>query len=99
MAILLFLLWIVLNGRFTLDRGMLEIVIFGVIVMALVYVFAIKVLGFKLKNELHFWRNVFLLIAYIAVLIWEMLKSNFTVVSIILNKMYIIFIIITSIRI
>ena len=86
MAILLFLLWIVLNGRFTLDRGMLEIVIFRVIVTALVYVFAIKVLGFKVKNELHFWRNVFLLIAYIAVLIWEMLKSNFTVVSIILNK-------------
>lgn len=45
MAILLFLLWIVLNGRFTPDRGMLEIVIFGIIVTALVYVFAIKEIG------------------------------------------------------
>ena len=86
MAILLFLLWIVLNGRFTPDRGMLEIVIFGLIVTALVYVFAIKVLGFKLKNELHFWRNIFLFIAYVAVLIWEMLRSNLAVVVIILNK-------------
>ncbi len=86
MAILLFLLWIILNGRFTLDAGMLQIVISGVIVTALVYVFAIKALGFKVKNELHFWRNLFLLIAYAAVLIWEMLKSNLAVIIIILNK-------------
>lgn len=86
MAILLFLLWIILNGRFTLDAGMLEIVISGVIVTALVYAFAIKALGFKVKNELHFWKNVFLLVAFAAVLIWEILKSNFAVTVIILNR-------------
>lgn len=86
MAILLFLLWILLNGRFTLDSGMVQIVISGLIVTVLVYLFAVKALGFSPKSELYFWRNAFLLFAYACVLVWEILKANFAVVVIILNK-------------
>ena len=86
MAILLFLLWIVLNGRFTLDAGMAEIIVSGVIVTALVYAFAVTALGLKPRAELYFWRNAFLLLAYAAVLVWEVLRSNFAVIIIILNK-------------
>ena len=85
MAILLFLLWILLNGRFTLDAGMVQIVVSGLAVAVLVYLFAVKALGFSPKAELYFWRNVFLIVAYAAVLVWEILKANFAVVVIILN--------------
>ena len=86
MAILLFLLWILLNGRFTLDAGMVQIVVSGLAVAVLVYLFAVKALGFSPKAELYFLRNVFLIVAYAAVLVWEILKANFAVVVIILNK-------------
>ena len=86
MAVLLFLLWIILNGRFTTDLGMVQIIISGLIVTLLVYIFAMSALGLKPKAELYFWRNAFLLIAYTAVLIWEMIKSNYAVIVIILNK-------------
>lgn len=86
MAILLFVLWILLNGRFTLDAGMAEIVVSGIAVAALVYIFAVKALGFSPKAELYFWRNAVLLIAYCAVLVWEVLKANYSVVVVILNK-------------
>ena len=86
MAILLFLLWILLNGRFTLDAGMVQIVVSGLAVAVLVYLFAVKALGFSPKAELYFWRNVFLIVAYAAVLVWEILKATFAVVVIILNK-------------
>ncbi|MGN1095828.1 MAG: Na+/H+ antiporter subunit E [Eubacteriales bacterium] len=86
MAVLLFLLWILLNGRFTFDAGMLQIVISGVIVSGLVYIFAVKAFSMSPKAELYFWKNVFLLIAYAAVLVFEVIKANFAVISIILNK-------------
>ena len=62
MAVLLFLLWIILNGRFTTDLGMVQIIISGLIVTLLVYIFAMSALGLKPKAELYFWRNAFLLI-------------------------------------
>ena len=53
MAILLFLLWIIWNGKVNA-----EILLFGVALTALVLLFAIKVLGYSIESERRFWRNL-----------------------------------------
>ena len=87
--ILLFLLWIILNGRFTLDSGMLQIVVTGLILVIAVAFFSKKVLGYTVAAELRFWKKLPLLLAYIALLVSEVIKSSFKMALLILrNKPY-----------
>ena len=46
MCVFLFLLWLIFNGRVTL-----EICLFGVVVTGLVYAFCVAVLGYHPRNE------------------------------------------------
>ena len=46
MCIFLFLLWLILNGKVTL-----EICLFGIVVTGLVYAFCVAVLGYHPRNE------------------------------------------------
>lgn len=71
MAILLFLLWIIWNGKVNA-----EILLFGVVLTALVLLFAVKVLGYSLKSERRFWRNSPLFLRYALVLIREIFKAS-----------------------
>ena len=86
MAILLFLLWIILNGRFTLDWGMLQIVITGLVLVGAFTLFAKKFLGYKFSAELRLWKKLPLLIAYTAVLVKEIVKSSFAMMSIVVRR-------------
>ena len=70
MAILLFLLWIIWNGKVSV-----EILLFGAALTALAMLFAIKLLGYSLESERRFWRNLPLFLRYVAVLIAEILRS------------------------
>ena len=70
MAILLFLLWIIWNGKVSV-----EILLFGAALTALAMLFAIKLLGYSLESERRFWRNFPLFLCYVAVLIAEILRS------------------------
>ena len=79
MFILLVLLWIIFNGRFTI-----EILCFGVIISACVCLFLVKFFGYSFKKELKAVRLIPDMLAYIAVLIIEIIKANFTVMKIIL---------------
>lgn len=86
MVVLLFLLWILLNGRFTADAGMLQIVIVGVAVAGVAYWFAHKTLGYTLKAELKMLKKVPILIAYLFILIKEIIVANFQMMKIVLGK-------------
>lgn len=86
MIVLLFLLWIVLNGRFTADAGMLQIVVVGIAVAAVAYWFAHKALGYTLKAELRIFRKTPILIAYLFLLIKEIIVANFQMMKIVLGK-------------
>ena len=86
MIIFLFLFWIILNGRFTLDWGMLQIVITGVILVAAIGFFAHKILGYKFSSELRLWKKPLLLISYAVLLITEIIKSSIKMIFIILRK-------------
>ncbi len=86
MILLLFVLWLVLNGRFTADAGMLQIVIVGIIVSGLAYWFAHKALGYTLKAELRMLKKAPILIAYFFLLIKEIIVANFQMIKIVTSK-------------
>jgi len=81
MFILLYVLWLILNGRITL-----EICLFGVAISALIYLFMCRCMDFSINKDLRLIRNIGYGIAYFFVLLKEILVSNFKVMSIILFK-------------
>ena len=66
MPVLLFLLWVVLNGRITV-----EIVAIGMIVIALVYLFMIRVFHWTLKRDLLLLRSLPIFVLYLMNLLRE----------------------------
>ncbi len=86
MIILLFLLWIILNGRFSADAGMLQVCVVGAAVAAFAYFFAHKALGYTLKAELHWWKKAPVLLAYFFILIKEIIIANIQMMKIVTSK-------------
>lgn len=86
MIILLFLLWIMLNGRFSADAGMIQVCVVGALVSAFAYFFAHKALGYTLKSELRIFKKAPVLLAYFFILIKEIIIANFQMMKFILSK-------------
>ena len=80
MGVLFFLFWIILNGRVTT-----EIVIFGLVISLFLYAFSWKFMGYKPYHELLFFRNLPLVIAYILVLIKEIVVSTVVMAGFVFN--------------
>lgn len=74
MYILLFLFWIILNGKITA-----EIVAFGLVLTTAIFWFMCKFLEYSPKYEIFVLKNFIWIIAYFFVLIIEMVKSAITV--------------------
>lgn len=83
MYLLFFAIWVILNGRITL-----EIVLFGLAIAALMFVFICKFMDYSIKKEIWLFKNFFLLLWYVIVLIAEILKANFAVVKMIYSVKY-----------
>lgn len=81
MIILLFLLWIVFNGKITA-----EILILGVFISLAVTIFAKKFFFNEKKNVKHIVTEDIMTIGYIFVLIIEIIKANVAVLTIMLSK-------------
>lgn len=75
-----FALWVVLNGRWTLEIGA-----FGLLFAALLYAFSCKFLGFSVRKDLRLLRGIPAAVRYLAMLLWEIVKANIAVMRIILN--------------
>ena len=60
MAVLFFVLWIVLNGRITL-----ELTVLGILIAGLIWLLAFKVIGLPADTDLRLLRNLPLLTLYI----------------------------------
>lgn len=78
MYILLFLLWIALNGRITA-----EIALFGVAISAFVYWIMCRFLEYNPRNDLIFLRRLPLIIYYVFVLFVEIIKSSIVALKIV----------------
>jgi multicomponent Na+:H+ antiporter subunit E len=72
MWLFLFALWIVLNGRVTV-----ELVIFGVVIASAVTFFANRIIGYSSSIERRLIRNFPVFLIYILNLIWEIIVSAF----------------------
>ena len=81
MIILLFILWIVFNGKCTL-----EIAIVGLIVSFAVTIFTKKFFVKEQRSTKHIIKESFMTVGYIIVLIIEILKANLAVLTIMLSK-------------
>ena len=83
MYLLFFSIWVILNGRITL-----EVVLFGIAVATLMFAFICKFMGYSIKKEIWLFKNFFLLLWYVLVLIVEILKANFAVIKLIFSVKY-----------
>lgn len=71
MAVLIFLFWVVLNGRLTA-----EIAVFGLIVSGLLYVFLIKFLDYRPRYDLLLVRSLPAAVRYLLALIREIVLAT-----------------------
>ena len=79
MCVFLFVLWVLLNGRVTV-----EICLFGVVIAGAVYAFCVYALGYHPSHEKRLLKRLGGYVVYVAVLIWEIIKANLAVIKIIL---------------
>ena len=80
MFVLFFLFWLILNGRVTV-----EIIIFGIVISAGLYLFICFFMDYSPKKDLFLLRKIPLVFAYIVVLIVEIIKANITMARFIFN--------------
>ncbi|WP_304507273.1 Na+/H+ antiporter subunit E [Anaerotignum sp.] len=80
MFFLLFLLWIIFNGKVTL-----EIVLFGIAICAWLYWFMCKYLGYHANKEMRILKHMHLYIRFFFILALEIIKANIAVIRIILS--------------
>ncbi len=83
MYLLFFAIWVILNGRITL-----EIVLFGLAIATLMFIFICKFMDYSIKKEIWLFKNFFLLLWYVIVLVAEVIKANFAVVKMIFSVKY-----------
>ena len=81
MFILYFALWVILNGRWTTEIGVL-----GVLFAAVMYVFSCKFIGFSLSVDFQLFRRIPSAIGYGFTLLKEIVKANIAVLKLILDK-------------
>lgn len=80
MYLLLVLLWIIFNGQVTL-----EIVLFGIVISGLIYLFMCKFMDFSMYMDLYICKRALKIMRYICVLVWEILKANKAVIGLVLS--------------
>jgi len=80
MYLLMLLLWIIFNGRITL-----EVVLIGMVICAAIYVFACKIMGASIEKDLRMTKLFPAFMKYEIVLVLEIIKANLEVIKIILS--------------
>lgn len=80
MFIVYFALWVVLNGKWTLEIGA-----FGVVFAAVLYAFSCKFMGYSVKTDWKIARGIVRIVRYGVLLLKEIFKANITVIRMILD--------------
>lgn len=80
MYLVFFLLWIIFNGKITL-----EIVLFGLAVAGLVFTFACKFMDYSIEKEIRFMKRSLLWLQYIGILLVEIIKANFSAMALLFS--------------
>ena len=81
MYLILFVLWLVFNGRITL-----EVCLLGLVVAGLIFAFTCRFLGHSLKKERRLFSNVGYMLLYAVTMVIEVVKATARVLHIVLDK-------------
>ena len=81
MFLLLFLLWLIFNGRIAMD-----VVIVGVLLCVVLYFFCCKFLGFSIKKDITIAKELPLISIYAGNLIWEVIKASLATTKLVLGS-------------
>ncbi len=81
MLLMFFLVWIVFNGRMTL-----EIALFGVAVSGAVFAFVCKFMDYSIKKELRIYKKLPSYFQYLYYLVKEIISANIVVSKMILTR-------------
>lgn len=81
MFFLYFVLWVIFNGKITL-----EICLFGIVTAGAVFAFTCKFMDYSIAKEKMAIRRIFKMLRYICVLVIEIVKANFAVIHLILTE-------------
>ena len=80
MSLIFFLAWIIFNGNITA-----EIVIFGIVISAAVLAFMCKFMEYSMKKEINVYKKSIWFLAYVVLLILEIIKANLVIIPKILT--------------
>lgn len=80
MFLLFFLVWLIFNGKVTL-----EIIIFGLVIAAVMFAFICKFMGHSIHKEIIYMKKSGYFFRYILILIREIIKANMAVIHLILT--------------
>lgn len=83
MFVAFLVLWIIFNGRITL-----EILLIGLVLSAVLFAFCCRFMNYSIRNDLKLYRLAPMAVRYVAVLIIEILKANHQVLFFILTPRY-----------
>ena len=78
---LFFIVWIIFNGRVTL-----EIVLFGIAISGLMFAFVCKFMDYSMEKERKFYKKFPLFCKYAVLLVKEIIKANLAVCYLILTR-------------
>ncbi len=81
MYLLYFFIWVIFNGSFTLEIGLIGLVIAGVLVA-----FTCKFMDYSIAKELWVYKRTFFFLKYICLLVKEIVKANINVIHMILTQ-------------
>lgn len=81
MYFILLLLWIIFNGKITV-----EILLFGAVISLALYLFMWKFMDYGPKQEIKNLKRVFKALKYVGILVVEIFKANFQVIWLIYNQ-------------
>ena len=80
MGILFFVFWVILNGKLTM-----EIAVFGIFISCGVYLFSYKFLDYDPIIEIKLIRKLPLIVAYLFILIREIIMATITMIGYVFN--------------
>ncbi|MBD5464846.1 MAG: Na+/H+ antiporter subunit E [Lachnospiraceae bacterium] len=83
MLFIFFLLWVIFNGRLTL-----EIAVFGIVISVLIYWFICKFMDWSIQKDLWILKISGLLIQYAFILMIEIFKANIATIKMIFTEKY-----------
>ena len=81
MYLLLYIFWLILNGRLTW-----EVALLGLAVTAAVGLLSYVLFGYSPRREWRIVKKIPLFVLYVFVLLWEILKANWAVMGFIVNE-------------